>query len=99
MADDESDKESKDDAESKKDDQEDAEVVRSAPHWTSKALRVFLFATVGTFLAAYIFGNPIPNGLRVDFDLIASIKLGLIAGVISALLRALVAMMPVFPDD
>jgi hypothetical protein len=99
VADEESDKESNDDAKSKKDEKDDAKVVRAAPHWTSKALRVFLFATVGTFLAAYIFGNPIPNGLRVDFDLVASIKLGLIAGVISGVLRAIVAMLPVFPDD
>jgi hypothetical protein len=72
---------------------------RSAPHWGMKALRVFLFATLGTFLAAYLFGDSIPNGLRVDFDLIASIKLGLIAGVLAALLRALAAMLPLFADD
>lgn len=72
---------------------------RSAPHWGMKALRVFLFATLGTFLAAYLFGDSIPNGLRVDFDLVASIKLGLIAGVLAALLRALAAMLPLFADD
>jgi hypothetical protein len=100
VAEEESEKGSNDDAEDKKDkNDDDAKVVRAAPHWTSKALRVFLFATVGTFLAAYLFGNPIPNGLRVDFDLVASIKLGLISGVISGVLRAIVAMLPVFPDD
>ena len=72
---------------------------RSAPHWGMKALRVFLFATLGTFLAAYLFGDSIPSGLRVDFDLVASIKLGLIAGVLAALLRALAAMLPLFADD
>ena len=72
---------------------------RSAPHWGMKALRVFLFATLGTFLAAYLFGDSIPSGLRVDFDLVASIKLGLIAGVLAALLRAVAAMLPLFADD
>ncbi len=81
--------------ESKKDESKD----RSAPHWGMKALRVFLFATLGTFLAAYLFGDSIPSGLRVDFDLVASIKLGLIAGVLAALLRALAAMLPLFADD
>jgi hypothetical protein len=101
VADEESEKESKDDGESKKKDEskDDKKQRPPAPHWSSKALRVFLFATVGTFLAAYLFGNPIPNGLRVDFDLVASIKLGLISGVISGALRAIVAMLPVFPDD
>jgi uncharacterized BrkB/YihY/UPF0761 family membrane protein len=101
VAEEESDNASNDDAEDKKDKKKDDDKKQRppAPHWSSKALRVFLFATLGTFLAAYIFGNSIPSGLRVDFDLIASIKLGLISGVISAVLRALVAMLPVFPDD
>jgi hypothetical protein len=103
LADEESDKASNDDAEDKKDkkkgDKGDSKSRPPAPHWSSKALRVFLFATVGTFLACILFGDSIPNGLRVDFDLVASIKLGLAAGVISAVLRAIVAMLPVFPDD
>lgn len=89
-----------DDAESKQDKpKEDKPQHSAAPHWGTKALRVFLFATLGTFLAALLFGDSLPSGLRVDFDLIASIKLGLISGVISALLRALAAMLPLFADD
>jgi hypothetical protein len=101
VAEEESDNASNDDAESKKDESKKEKKKKRAPspHWSSKVLRTFIFATLGTFLAAYIFGNPIPNGLRVDFDLIASIKLGLIAGVLSAILRALAAMLPIFSDD
>jgi hypothetical protein len=100
VAEEESDNASNDDAESKKDEKKKKKKERSpSPHWSSKVLRVFLFATVGTFLAAYLFGDSIPNGLRVDFDLVAAIKLGLIAGVLSAVLRALAAMLPVFSDD
>lgn len=108
--DDKNDNASNDDTESKKDKSKKDESKkheskkheskdRSAPHWGMKALRVFLFATLGTFLAAYLFGASIPSGLRVDFDLVASIKLGLIAGVLAALLRALAAMLPLFADD
>lgn len=103
--DDKNDDASNDDTESKKDKSKKDESKkheskdRSAPHWGMKALRVFLFATLGTFLAAYLFGDSIPSGLRVDFDLVASIKLGLIAGVLAALLRALAAMLPLFADD
>lgn len=103
--DDKNDNASNDDTESKKDKSKKDESKkheskdRSAPHWGMKALRVFLFATLGTFLAAYLFGDSIPSGLRVDFDLVASIKLGLIAGVLAALLRALAAMLPLFADD
>jgi hypothetical protein len=101
---DEDDNASKDEGKEKKDknvsaDAEDATTHRTSPGWATKTLRVFLFATVGAFLAAFLFGDPLPNGLRVDFDLAASIKLGLIAGVISAVLRALVSFLPVFPDD
>ena len=71
----------------------------TSPGWATKTLRVFIFATLGAFLAAYLFANPLPNGLRVDFDLAASIKFGLIAGVISAVLRALASMLPIFSDD
>lgn len=100
MAEDESEKDSNDDK-SKKDESKDEKKKKRppAPHWTSKALRVFLFAAVGTFLATLLFGDSIPSGLRVDFGVVDAIKLGLIAGVISAALRALVAMLPVFPDD
>ncbi len=103
--DDKNDNASNDDTESKKDKSKKDESKkheskdRSAPHWGMKALRVFLFATLGTFLAAYLFGDSIPSGLRVDFDLVASIKLGLIAGVLAALLRAVAAMLPLFADD
>lgn len=101
---DKADKASNDDDESKskaKKDKPKGDKAKSrvAPHWGVKAMRVFLFATLGTFLAALLFGDSIPNGLRVDFDLIAAIKLGLIAGVISALLRAVAAVLPLFADD
>jgi hypothetical protein len=104
VAEEESDKASNDDAEDKKgkkDKKKDGDKKQRppAPHWSSKALRVFLFAAVGTFLATLIFGDSIPSGLRVDFGVVDAIKLGLIAGVFSAVLRALVAMLPVFPDD
>jgi hypothetical protein len=70
-----------------------------APAWGKKVLRVFLFTALGTFLTGVLFADPLPNGLRVEFDLLASIKLGLIAGVIAAILRALAAMLPLFADD
>jgi len=91
----EADKASKEDSESNG----EASAKAAPPHWGMKALRVFLFTFLGTFLAALLFGDPIPNGLRVDFDVAASIKLGLIAAVIAAVLRALAAMLPLFADD
>lgn len=98
-------KKSKDDKDDKKakDDEEDSSESEStrapAPHWGKKVVRVFVFASLGTFLTALLFADPIPNGLRVDFDLLASVKLGLIAGLVSAVLRAIAAMLPLFADD
>jgi hypothetical protein len=71
----------------------------AAPPWGKKVLRVFLFTFLGTFLTGLLFASKIATGLRVDFDLLGSFKLGLIAGVIAALIRAVVAMLPVFVDD
>ncbi len=71
----------------------------AGPSLGGKAARAFLFTSLATFLAAYLFGDPLPNGLRVDFDLSASVKLALIAGVISAVLRAVAWMLPMFADD
>lgn len=71
----------------------------SAPPLGTKALRAFLITAVATFLTGVMFADSIPSGLRVHFDLLASIKLGLIAGVLAALVRTAVAMLPVFPDD
>ena len=71
----------------------------AAPPWGKKVLRVFLFTFLGTFLTGLLFASKIATGLRVDFDLLGSFKLGLIAGVIAALIRAVVAMLPVFADD
>lgn len=91
------------DAEPSPDD--DAESSPSGPTgptalpWGKKVLRVFLFTFLGTFLTGLLFADTIATGLRVDFDLLGSFTLGLVAGVIAALIRALVAMMPVFVDD
>jgi hypothetical protein len=71
----------------------------AAPPWGKKVLRVFLFTFLGTFLTGLLFAAKIATGLRVDFDLLGSFKLGLIAGVLAALIRAVVAMLPVFVDD
>ena len=71
----------------------------AAPPWGKKVLRVFLFTFLGTFLTGLLFASKIATGLRVDFDLLGSFKLGLIAGVLAALIRAVVAMLPVFADD
>jgi hypothetical protein len=71
----------------------------AAPPWGKKVLRVFLFTFLGTFLTGLLFASKIATGLRVDFDLLGSFKLGLIAGVLAALIRAVVAMLPVFVDD
>ena len=71
----------------------------AAPPWGTKVLRVFLFTFLGTFLTGLLFASKIATGLRVDFDLLGSFKLGLIAGVLAALIRAVVAMLPVFVDD
>jgi hypothetical protein len=71
----------------------------AAPPWGKKVLRVFLFTFLGTFLTGLLFASKIATGLRVDFDLLGSFTLGLVAGVIAALIRAVVAMLPVFVDD
>ena len=71
----------------------------AAPPWGKKVLRVFLFTFLGTFLTGLLFASKIATGLRVDFDLLGSFKLGLIAGVLAALIRTVVAMLPVFADD
>jgi hypothetical protein len=94
--------ESKDKDKSSKDDAESSASESGgtgAPPWGIKVLRVFLFSSLGTFFTGLLFADPIPNGLRVDFDLLASIKLGLIAGLLAAILRALAAVLPVFVDD
>ena len=36
----------------------------------AKIFRAFLFTFLATFLTAFLFADPIPNGLRVDFDLL-----------------------------
>ena len=71
----------------------------AAPPWGKKVLRVFLFTFLGTFLTGLLFASKIATGLRVDFDLRGSFKLGLISGLLAALIRAVVAMLPVFVDD
>ena len=71
----------------------------AAPPWGKKVLRVFLFTFLGTFLTGLLFASKIATGLRVDFDLLGSFKLGLISGVLAAIIRAAVAMLPVFVDD
>ena len=71
----------------------------AAPPWGKKVLRVFLFTFLGTFLTGLMFASKIATGLRVDFDLLGSFKLGLIAGVLAAIIRTVVAMLPVFVDD
>ena len=93
--DEKTDKASNEDVESKQEEPKG----RAAPHWGMKVLRVFLFASLGTFIAAFLFADSIPNGLRVEFDLLASVKLGLIAGAIAALLRAVAPILPLFADD
>jgi hypothetical protein len=71
----------------------------AAPSWAKKAMRVFLFTFLGTFLTGLLFAEEIATGLRVDFDLLGAFKLGLIAGGLAALIRVVVAMLPVFVDD
>ncbi len=71
----------------------------AAPPWHKKVQRAFLFTFLGTFLTGLLFAEHIATGLRVDFDLLGAFKLGLVAGVIAALIRALAAMLPVFVDD
>jgi hypothetical protein len=77
----------------------DAPPGPAAPPWRTKVLRVFLFTFLGTLLTGLLFAEKIATGLRVDFDLLGAFKLGLIAGVLAALIRALAAMLPVFVDD
>ena len=81
------------------DEAESSPTEPAAPPWGTKVLRVFLFTFLGTFLTGLLFASKIATGLRPDFDLLGSVKLGLIAGVIAALIRAVVAMLPVFVDD
>jgi hypothetical protein len=78
---------------------ESSQSAPAAPTLGQKVLRVFLFTFLGTFLTGLLFAAEIATGLRVDFDLLGSFKLGLIAGLIAALLRLVVAMLPVFVDD
>ena len=73
--------------------------TKSGPSLGAKIFRVSVFTFLATFLTAFLFADPIPNGLRVDFDLLASLKLGLISAVIAAVLRAVAGMLPVFADD
>ncbi len=110
----EKDKAEKEDAEKKKDQPEtqdrtedegngaeasEASGTKSIPSLGSKIFRVSVFAFVATFLTAFLFADPIPNGLRVEFDLLASVKLALICAVIAAVLRAVAGMLPIFADD
>lgn len=73
--------------------------LRGGPSLSSKIARALLFTFLATFVTALLFADSIPNGLRVDFDLVASIKLAVIAGVIAAVLRALAGLLPLFADD
>lgn len=77
----------------------ESETTKSGPSLGSKIFRIFLFTFLATFLTAFLFADPIPNGLRVDFDLLASVNLALISGVIAAVLRTVAGMLPVFADD
>ncbi len=77
----------------------EGKAIKSGPSLGAKIFRAFLFTFLATFLTAFLFADPIPNGLRVEFDLLASVKLALIAGVIAAVLRAVAGMLPVFADD
>jgi hypothetical protein len=70
-----------------------------APSLGAKIARAFLFTFLATFITAILFADSIPNGLRVDFDLMASIKLGLIAAIVAAVLRTVAGMLPLFADD
>jgi hypothetical protein len=69
------------------------------PTWV-KIARTFAFAFVGTFLTALL---PILNGLasgsHVDYSVTASLLVGAAAGALTAGIRTVVALLPVFPDD
>jgi hypothetical protein len=84
---------------SQNDDADSSSNGPAAPPLRKKALRVFLFTFLGTFLTGLVFADQIATGLRVNFDLQGALKLGLIAGVIAALLRAVVGLLPVYVDD
>lgn len=86
-------------SESKRDESGSERAPRSGPSLSSKIARAFLFTFLATFITALLFADSIPNGLRVDFDLLASFKLALIAGVIAAVLRAVAGLLPLFADD
>ncbi len=87
------------DAEQSKSEGDENGSVRGGPSLSSKIARALLFTFLATFVTALLFADSIPNGLRVDFDLVASIKLAVIAGVIAAVLRALAGLLPLFADD
>jgi hypothetical protein len=99
----EADPKSKDDDDASQNDEAESSPSETtgpaAPPWGIKVLRVLIFTFLGTFFTGLLFADGIPNGLRVEFDLLASFKLGLIAGVVAALIRTVVAMLPVFVDD
>ena len=83
----------------KKDKSESTPSKPLAPPLGKKVFRVFLFTFLGAFLTGLLFAADIATGLRVDFDLLGAIKLGLISGILAALLRALAGLLPVFADD
>ena len=90
--------EAKDDGDAAEETDGQGHQVRSVPG-RQDLPRLALFTFLATFLTAFLFADPIPNGLRVEFDLLASLKLVLISGVIAAVLRAVAGMLPVFADD
>jgi hypothetical protein len=75
-------------------------VGNPASPWWQKVLRVFFFAFFGALLTGLLpIADQIANGMRVDFDVLGSLLLGLAAGGIAAGIRAVVALLPVFVDD
>jgi hypothetical protein len=71
----------------------------AGPSLGQQVLRVFLCSFLAAFLVGLTFADDIALGLRVDYDTYGAFQLGVITGVIAALIRLLVAMLPLFPDD
>jgi hypothetical protein len=70
-----------------------------APGWPAKVVRTFVFAALATFVTALPpVADQLANG-SVDISVAGSLAVGAVAGAVAAGLRAVAALLPVFPDD
>ena len=71
----------------------------TGPSLGQKVLQVFIVSFLAAFLVGLTVADDIALGLRVDYDTYGAFQLGLITAVFAALIRLVLAMLPLFPDD